>query len=173
MKTDIQKNTDVGKANAEDTVKENMKVVRKSLHPLQESARDKENLVGAGRVVCSTNSKDSKENLPKPLHKLADTGVGKVEKKKKPHHKTEKKAAAEKKVITVEDLTSDAGPSEHYWETLAERRRVSLEKALKENQQLYERISLLEEENEQFKVLLEEAKAVIETFQEIMDAPNS
>lgn len=38
---------------------------------------------------------------------MADTGVGRVEKKKKQSHlKTEKKVA-EKKVITVEDLTSD------------------------------------------------------------------
>lgn len=172
MRTDTQKNIDTGKVNVEDKVKETMKVVRKQLHPLQESARDKENLVGAGRVVCTSTAKDSKENVPKPLHKLADTGVGKVEKKKKqPHPKTEKKAA-EKKGITVDDLTCDAGPSEHYWETLAERRRVALEKALKENEQLHERISLLEQENEQYKVLLDEAKTVIETFQEIMAEPD-
>lgn len=74
-----------------------------------------------------------------------------------------KYTAITRNIISVCDCL--AGPSEHYWETLAERRRVALEKALKENEQQHERISLLEQENEQYKVLLDEAKTVIETFQ--------
>lgn len=35
-----------------------MKVIRKTLHPLQEAAGDKENLVGAGRALRGSNSKE-------------------------------------------------------------------------------------------------------------------
>lgn len=57
-----------------------------------------------------------------------------------------------------------AGPSENYWEILAERRRIALGKALQENRELHERIAALEAENEQCKKILEESKTVIDTL---------
>lgn len=46
-----------------------MKVVRKSLHPLQIAAGDKENLVGAGRMLPLANDKD----LKAAVNRLANT----------------------------------------------------------------------------------------------------
>lgn len=56
------------------------------------------------------------------------------------------------------------GPSEHYWEILAERRRLALDKALRENQALHEKIELLEAENRQYKTLLEESQALVDVL---------
>ncbi|XP_075220873.1 geminin DNA replication inhibitor [Lycorma delicatula] len=141
---------------------ENMKT-RKTLHPLhplQESAVNKENLVGAGRMPPSGKDAD------KSHRKIATpSSVSKIEKKKY-SLKTDKK-------ITGEDLTSQAGPSDHYWEVVAERRRVALESALQENRELSERITLLEEENEQCKQLLEESKFLLKTLTEMLNSSES
>lgn len=48
-----------------------------------------------------------------------------------------------------------AGPSEQYWEVMAERRRKALEEVIEENRQLREIVSALEEENNSCKTLLE------------------
>ncbi|RZF34355.1 hypothetical protein LSTR_LSTR008894 [Laodelphax striatellus] len=139
---------------------------RRTLHTLQEAAGDKENLVGGGKMPV--NGKDETKVIkraPSPAVKL-----GLIENKKQGKPSSTQQ---QKKVITVEDLTSQAGPSEHYWETLAERRRVACEKLLEENRMLSERVALLEEENQQCKVLLEESKAVIDTLNEILKETNS
>lgn len=48
--------------------------------------------------------------------------------------------------VTIEDLTTEGEPSEYYWKGIAEKRRVALNIALKENEELHERIASLEEE---------------------------
>lgn len=60
---------------------------------------------------------------------------------------------------------STAGPSENYWEVLAERRRIALEDALEENSVLNERIAKLEEENRVCKEMLDETRALVEVLQ--------
>lgn len=47
---------------------------------------------------------------------------------------------------------------------MAERRRVALEEALKENEQLHEKVRHLEEENEQCNILLNETRQLVETL---------
>lgn len=64
------------------------------------------------------------------------------------------------------------GPSEGYWEILAERRRVALDAALKENEELHQRIALLEEENAQCKLLLDETRHLVETLTVILSTIN-
>lgn len=70
--------------------------------------------------------------------------------------------------IEVEDLTSDAGPSENYWEVLAERRRIALEDALEDNRELTERVQKLEEEKRIYKEMLDESRALVEVLQEML-----
>lgn len=70
--------------------------------------------------------------------------------------------------IEVEDLTSEAGPSENYWEVLAERRRIALEDALEDNRELTERVETLEEENRIYKEMLDESRALVEVLQEMI-----
>lgn len=57
-----------------------------------------------------------------------------------------------------------AGPSETYWEVLAERRRKALEEALIENSTLHEEMELLRKENETLKQALSEATDVIDVL---------
>ncbi|XP_039292260.1 geminin isoform X2 [Nilaparvata lugens] len=166
MKTDVTKKAAVIDQPDKQIDNQETGMRRRTLQTLQEAAGDKENLVGGGKMPV-TGKEEPKliKKAPSPAVKL-----GLIEKKKQVKSvSTQQK----KKVITVEDLTSQAGPSEHYWETLAERRRVALEKALEENQMLHERVALLEEENEQCKVLLEDSKAVIDTLNEILKETNS
>lgn len=58
-----------------------------------------------------------------------------------------------------------AGPSENYWEVLAERRRIALEDALEDNKELTERVEKLEEENLIYKEMLDESRSLVEVLQ--------
>lgn len=79
-----------------------------------------------------------------------------------------KPATVTKPTITVEDLTSVEGPSEQYWEVLAERRRLALEESLTENQELYEKVAALEEELNVSKEMLQEARNLVEVLTELL-----
>ncbi|XP_046735499.1 uncharacterized protein LOC124404971 isoform X2 [Diprion similis] len=127
------------------------------------AARDKENLVGAGRTLRSTASgKDLVKN-----EMSEKTAKIEAVKRKKVYHKGIQ-TTEEKIKVSVEDLTSEAGPSENYWEVLAERRRIALEDALEENSALTERIAKLEEENRVCKEMLDETRALVEVLQEMI-----
>ncbi|XP_076673937.1 geminin DNA replication inhibitor isoform X1 [Andrena cerasifolii] len=139
--------------------------VRKSLHVLQPAATDKENLVGGGRMLRSAlPAKEAikAEVTEKPKHDAP--------KRKKITFKDKgvQTARGEKIKIEVEDLTSEAGPSENYWEVLAERRRIALQDALEENKELSERVDSLEEENRIYKEMLDESRALVEVLQEML-----
>ncbi|XP_049792827.1 geminin [Schistocerca nitens] len=139
---------------------ENLKNARKSLHVLQPAARDKENLVGPGREMPSSGKDNSKiKNVSEKDQNL---------KKKKLCNKSVQ-TDPEKELISAEDLTSTEEPSENYWKVLAERRRVALEDALKENELLHQKISILEEEKEVCEAMLEETKTLVDTFKEIIN----
>lgn len=73
-----------------------------------------------------------------------------------------------KPTITAEDLTSAEGPSELYWEVLAERRRLALEESLTENQELCEKVAALEEELSLSKEMLQEARNLVEVLTELL-----
>uniref|UniRef100_A0A1B6M3H5 Geminin n=1 Tax=Graphocephala atropunctata TaxID=36148 RepID=A0A1B6M3H5_9HEMI len=159
MKTETRSNLKVDVPNSDES-KEAMKVVRKSLHPLQVAAGDKENLVGAGRML-SSGEKEVK--LSAINSKLTSNNTSSPKKEKKKSLKN-----TEKKTVTAEDLTSEEGPSEHYWQLLAETRRKALEKTLTENQQLHERLDQLTEENGKYRELLNEAQDIIDTLNEVI-----
>ncbi|XP_054290822.1 geminin-like isoform X1 [Macrosteles quadrilineatus] len=158
MRTDTQKKVEAAKSEGASANKETMKVVRKSLHPLQIAAGDKENLVGAGRMPSTTGEKDGK------ILSLNSKNSNSSPKKEK--QKVNK--VADKKIAIEHDLTSEEGPSEQYWELLAETRRKALEKALIENQQLHEKLQNLTEEKDKYKSLLDEAQMIIDTLNEII-----
>ncbi|XP_076183428.1 geminin DNA replication inhibitor isoform X2 [Ptiloglossa arizonensis] len=139
--------------------------VRKSLHVLQPAATDKENLVGGGRMLRSALS--AKETIkPEIIDKSKHDGPKR--KKITLKDKGVQTARGEKIKIEVEDLTSDAGPSENYWEVLAERRRIALDDALEENKELSDRVEKLEEENCIYKEMLDESRALVEVLQEMI-----
>lgn len=140
--------------------------VRKSLHVLQPAATDKENLVGGGRMLRSSQpGKDAVKNelSEKPVRN--DTT-----KRKKVTYKDKavQTARGDKIKIEVEDLTSEAGPSENYWQVLAERRRIALQDALDENKELNERVEKLEEENRICKEMLDETRSLVEVLQDMI-----
>lgn len=139
--------------------------VRKSLHVLQRAASDKENLVGAGRTLRSTAS--AKELIK---HEMSEktAKIDTVKRKKVTQNHKGIQTTEEKIKIAAEDLTSEAGPSQNYWQVLAERRRIALEDALEENTILTERIAKLEEENRVCKEMLDETRTLVEVLQEMM-----
>jgi geminin len=71
--------------------------------------------------------------------------------------------------VTAEDLTSDTPVNDSFWETLAEQRRVALQETLTENQDLYERIANLEDELNQSKSMLEEARDLVTVLTEMLE----
>ncbi|KAL3273409.1 hypothetical protein HHI36_014855 [Cryptolaemus montrouzieri] len=147
MKTDAGKKSMLKVASQE--VHENLRNTRKTLRVLQQTATDKENLVGRSRP-----DKDIK--LSAEIIK--------------------QKCFAEKEVqtdavITVEDLTSD-NPSVDYWRRLAEKRGEDLDNSLKENEKLKESLVVLQEENKLCKAMLDESKALVEVLQEMLEEPN-
>ncbi|XP_015595759.1 geminin isoform X2 [Cephus cinctus] len=154
---------------AKNSVVEDVKT-RKSLHVLQQAATDKENLVGAGRILRSTA-------LGKEAFKdeMTDKMKNEITKRKKITYKDRavQTAWGEKINIKVEDLTSEAGPSENYWKVLAERRRIALDDALEENKELTERVQKLEEENRICKEMLDETRALVEVLQEMIGEDRS
>lgn len=139
--------------------------VRKSLHVLQRAATDKENLVGGGRMLRSgLQGKDATKT------EVSEKPKTDIPKRKKTTFKDKavQTPRGEKIRIEVEDLTSEAGPSENYWEVLAERRRIALEDALEENKELSDRVEKLEEENRICKEMLDETRSLVEVLQEMI-----
>lgn len=135
------------------------------MHVLQPAATDKENLVGGGRMLRS--ALPAKEAVKS---EVTEKPKNDMPKRKKITYKDKavQTARGEKIKIEVEDLTSEAGPSENYWEVLAERRRIALEDALDENRELNERVVKLEEENRICKEMLDETRALVEVLQEMI-----
>lgn len=70
--------------------------------------------------------------------------------------------------ITEEDLTSTDEPSESYWKTLAEQRRLALDVSLKENEELHGRVHCLEEELNVSRAMLEETQNLVEVLTEMV-----
>lgn len=60
------------------------------------------------------------------------------------------------------------GPSEKYWEVIAERRRKALEDVLEQNRKLHAIVIALEEENASCKKLLEQTTDLVNTLQVYM-----
>lgn len=56
------------------------------------------------------------------------------------------------------------GPSEKYWEVIAERRRKALEDVLEQNRKLHGVVMALEEENASCKKLLEQTTDLVNTL---------
>uniref|UniRef100_A0A2A4ISK1 Geminin n=1 Tax=Heliothis virescens TaxID=7102 RepID=A0A2A4ISK1_HELVI len=132
-------------------IQETTRVTRKSLKTLQHTASDRENLVGRP-------SKSLK-------HQLSQESPVDVEVKRKNLSTKETQANLDTK-ITVDDLTNPEGPSEKYWELLAEKRQVALQDALDENEKLRKIIEDLKEENALFKQMLDEANSFVEVIKE-------
>lgn len=53
------------------------------------------------------------------------------------------------------------GPSEKYWQVIAERRRKALEEVIEENHKLHALVKALEEENASCKNLLEQTTDIV------------
>lgn len=78
--------------------------------------------------------------------------------------------SAEKELLKTieEDLTTNGEPSEGYWKTLAERRRIALDISLKENEDLHDKINNLEEELNISRAMLDESRNLVEVLTEII-----
>lgn len=149
-----------------------MTSLRKTLHPLQTAAGDKENLVGPGRML--SNIDNLKGNLREVNENDKTPDQSKLIKRKKTTGKAIQAGKEKSSTVTAEDLTSDA-VSEKYWENLAEQRRIALEATLKDNKELVElnenlhkRVELLEEENAVLKEQLAQSDTLVDTLKEMI-----
>lgn len=119
----------------------------------------------SGQTKIQTSPEKTKKSVDS-LKKSND--VKKPAKKVSPNNKKEKTKATGQRgkiKISVDDLTSEAGPSENYWEVLAERRRIALESALEENHDLNDEVKRLKDENRLYKEMLDESRALVEVLQ--------
>ncbi|XP_011141327.1 uncharacterized protein LOC105184313 isoform X2 [Harpegnathos saltator] len=146
------------------------------------SATDKENLVAAGRILRSAKqSKEAKtENVTLSRTK---SNLSIKSKKITFQDKAVQTARGEKIKIEVEDLTSTAGPSQNYWEVLAERRQIALDDAFDEIKTLKDRIqekqdevNKLKEQSEKLKAeklvqeeMLKESRALIAVLEDMIE----
>ncbi|XP_027853189.2 geminin-like [Aphis gossypii] len=137
-----------------------IKGTRKLLQTLQPSGVDKENLVGTGRFH-ETNPD------PKILKPQIKTEV-EVKSKEKKSGLAKINPSLYNKLI-VEDLTSTAGPSEKYWQVIAERRRKALEEVLEQNRKLHNLVLTLEDENASCKKLLEQTTDLVNTLKDVLN----
>jgi geminin len=137
--------------------------MRKFLHNLQPSSGGKENLVGSGRTPQDLTIEGKTVKLEQEFTEV-EVNIKDVNETAPVENINE---SLYKKLLT-EDLTSTAGPSENYWEVIAERRRVALEDSLQENQRLIHLITTLEDENMTCKQLLEDTTDLINTLKEMI-----
>ncbi|XP_025156849.1 geminin isoform X2 [Harpegnathos saltator] len=153
---------------------------------LQPSAMDKENLVAAGRILRS--NKQTKEAKTENVTSGKTRSSPSIKSKKITFEdKAVQTARGEKIKIEVEDLTSLAGPSENYWEVLAERRQIALDDAFDEIKTLKDRIGekqneinkikeqnkKLEEEKIVREEMLKELRTLIEVLQDMIQDDSS
>ncbi|KAI4503254.1 hypothetical protein M0802_001476 [Mischocyttarus mexicanus] len=71
--------------------------------------------------------------------------------------------------IELEDFNVEGGPSENYWQVIAERRRIALDDTLDENKRLHDYIESLQEENRLCNEMLNETRTLVEVLQEMIE----
>ncbi|XP_060857555.1 uncharacterized protein LOC132935113 [Metopolophium dirhodum] len=136
--------------------------MRKFLNNLQPLSSDKESLMGARRTPqdMAIEGKSSK-----PDQTFDKTEV----------HANETSSVVSSLYIELltEDLTSEAGPSEKYWEVISERRRKALLEALEEHERLQAAAIALEEENWSLEVLMDSTTDLVNTLKEMINKETS
>ncbi|XP_050436911.1 geminin-like [Adelges cooleyi] len=158
MKTALSENAPRTRSGKVSVQANNKNATRKCLQTLQPSGRSKENLVGSGR---------SQEKIDQKTSKSLKTTEAKIKSKDKKLTVPKVDPSLYQKLI-IEDLTSTAGPSEKYWQAIAERRKKALEEVLEDNRKLHSLVMALEDENTSCKNLLEETTDLVNTLKEIL-----
>ncbi|XP_016662840.1 geminin-like [Acyrthosiphon pisum] len=136
--------------------------MRKFLNNLQPLSSGKETLVGAGGT---------------PQDMVIE---GKSSKPKQTIDETEVRTKETSSVVSslyiellTEDITSEAGPSEKYWEVISERRRKALLEALEEHERLQAAAIVLEEENLSLEVSMDSITDLVNTLKEMINKETS
>lgn len=80
--------------------------------------------------------------------------------------KTDCHAASETPCDAYDLMVNGPAPAE-YWRQLAEQRRIALEKALKENEQLHDQVELLTAENKHLQTIADQALPLAELLKEL------
>ncbi|KAL4113600.1 hypothetical protein QTP88_017198 [Uroleucon formosanum] len=136
------------------------KGTRNILQTLQPSGVDKENLVGTDRFhKHNSDPKISKPQFKTEVDVKSDENKSLVAKVNPSLYKK----------LIIEDLTSIVGPSEKYWEVIAEHRRKALNEVLEQNSKLRAIVIALEEENASCKKLLKQTTDLVNTLKEVLN----
>lgn len=148
---------------------EHLKTARKLLKDVQNvPTMDKENVGKAIKLPTFSHKKKALISDALEAIELKRKKTTSVQSQFTQTSPEKKQTTVTKPQIPIEDLTTLEGPSEQYWEVLAERRRLALEESLAENQELYEKVNALEEELKQSKEMLDEARNLVEVLTEIL-----
>ncbi|XP_077289011.1 geminin DNA replication inhibitor [Arctopsyche grandis] len=133
--------------------------LRRGFKTLQHEATDKENLAGRPtKLITSTKSKEAPvEQWTESDKKFVHVGI-----------QTEVDIG-----FNIEELVSADEPSEGYWKIVAERRRVTLEEALEENQKLHEKLEKLEKETELLREMVDESKSIVDVLSDMISEQES
>ncbi|XKL61743.1 hypothetical protein PGB90_001576 [Kerria lacca] len=146
-------------------IRNSFKPVKKCVPIIKtEAAGDKENCINGNQGTQATGS--DKVKIDDAQDKVKKTIVEVEFEEKKTKQKEECIYNNKKHILT--DITCEEEPSEHYWEILAEKRRIALQESLNETAILHKTIELLEKENNTLKQALTEATAAIEVLNEIV-----
>lgn len=138
---------------------------------IQKTATDKENLIGRTPAYIGKEQLAKKTTISESISTPDSNKRIKASTSSQSCQTSPSLEASSK--ITEEDLTSDETVGEHYWEVLAEQRRVALEESLIENEGLYDRIGTLESELNESKKLLDETRNLVEVLTEMLQESSS
>lgn len=132
---------------------------RRILREIQPSELNQSTLAGSNGVI----SVDKRTGRKRKLYLAAENAVN------LPSEKIIGKTSRQTQTISQEAydlMVKDEVPVE-YWKDLAEQRRIALENALKENEELHEQVELLQAENEHLQKLADQALPLAELFKEV------
>jgi len=155
-----------------------VKLNRRSLSTLQLTANNQTMLIGSdGLMRLAPQSNNKKRKAPEAKH--ADTPNKQSRSSSpSPNNRADHSGSGSKQ--DLDDANKEAWdwmcskePPETYWKELAEQRRVALDEALMENEQLHTEVDRLKEENEAMKVMVKEAEKLADIVQSLTEEESS
>lgn len=149
------------------TISKNVK--RRALSEIQSSApKSQQLLVGSHGIMCVDKKKgDRKRKINVDLENGVCSSRVSKDRDDGPHVLPEEAPRGHASSTEAYDLmVKDEAPPQ-YWKELAEQRRVALEKALQENEELHEQLELLTAENKHLQTIADQTLPLAELLKDL------
>ncbi|CAN7987276.1 unnamed protein product [Ixodes hexagonus] len=143
-------------------------VKRRVLNEVQPTAHNQRVLVGASGIMrMDLKKENNKRKLPFDAENDAEVSSKKLAIRNDDVPTKSSEVADRNASSNAYDLlVKDEVPAQ-YWKELAEQRRIALEKALKENEDLHEQLELLTEENKHLQTIADQALPLAELLKDL------